>query len=87
MSPVTIWLCGWALGTFAIYKAAVRVWKNPVRHRQLVLLRSAANRPVGLVALALSAFMFWWLYVLVVPADMWLDSRWRPEQDGDDADA
>lgn len=84
MNPVTIWLCGWALGTLVIYKGATRIWKNPERHRQLVLLRSAANQPAGMLAFALSAFMFWWMFVVAIPVDVWLDSRWRPEENGDD---
>lgn len=84
MNPATIWLCGWALGTLAIYKAAIRAWNNPERHRQLVLLRTAANQPAGMLAFAVSAFMFWWVFVVAIPVDMWQDSRWRPDEDGDD---
>jgi hypothetical protein len=84
VNVATIWLCGWALGTLAIHKAATRIWNNPERHRQLVMLRSAANQPTGILAFALSAFMFWWVFVLAIPWDVWRDTRWRPEQDGDD---
>lgn len=84
MNAATIWLCGWVLGTLAIHKAATRIWKNPERHRQLVLLRTSANQPAGILAIAISAFMFWWLFVVAIPLDMWHDSRWTPDEDGDD---
>lgn len=84
MNAATIWLCGWVLGTLAIQKAATRIWNNPERHRQLVLLRSTAKQPIGMLAFALSAFMFWWVFVVAIPWDMWRDSRWRPEGGDDD---
>ena len=83
MNAATIWLCGWALGILAIHKAATRIWNNPERRRQLVLLRSAANQPAGILAFTISAFMFWWVFVLAIPWDMWCDRRWRPEEDSD----
>lgn len=86
MNPATVWLCGWVVGTYAIHKGASRIWNNPERHRQLVVLRAAANQPAGMLAFAISAFMFWWLYVLVIPWDVWCDIRWKPEEDGDDDD-
>lgn len=81
---LTIWLCGWVVGTFALYVAAIRDWRNPGRRRQWLLARTYAHHPAGILAFTISAFMFWWLYVLACPVDMWLDSRWRPEGDGDD---
>ena len=85
MNPATIWLCGWSLGVLAIYKAAVRTWRNPERHRQLVLLRSSANQPAGALAFALSALVFWWVFVVAIPWDVWRDSRWQPDGGDDDA--
>lgn len=87
MNAATVWLCGWALGTAVIHKAATRIWRNPERHRQLVLLRASANQPAGMFAFALSSLMFWWVFVVAIPLDMWRDYRWSPDEDDEDDDA
>lgn len=85
MNAASVWLCGWALGFVALYKAAARNWRNPATGSWFTLLRQFLGHPLGIFAIAVASFMLWWIYVIDVPWRVWCDVRRQPDAVAADA--